>query len=71
MLGKNSQCPILQASGLLPLFLVLLQVFLHKKYHYNGRPLFCLILFGMKGRESDLLTYLLHFYIHNTVQCNK
>ena len=38
-------------------------VFLHKIPLLSRHPLLCLILFGMKGSESDLLTYVLHLYI--------
>ena len=37
--------------------------FYTKKIPLQRHAVLCLILFGMKGRESDLLTHVLHLYI--------
>ena len=59
ILAKNSRCPILRASSHERLFLVLLST---QKNNVTTNVL-SFALFGMKGRESDLLTHVLHVYI--------
>ena len=64
ILANNSRVPFLQVSQRLKYqFCTARYVFLHTKIPLQRHTLLCSILFGMKGRESDFPTYLLHYYI--------